>query len=118
MIEMGKEYRTREGKPVRLYTVNGANASQPIVGERFVHADVWGVSTWDTQGRYINGGTEHKFDLVEVKPVRVFERWVNVHPEGIYTWHQTPQQAYDHAADRIACLHIRQEYREGDGLSS
>jgi hypothetical protein len=117
VIEMGKEYRTRDGSPVRLYTVQGANVSQPIVGERFVYADVWHTSTWDTQGRWTHEGAEHRFDLIEVKPVRVFERWVNVHPEGIYTWHQTPQQARDHAADRIACLHIRQEYREGDGLS-
>ena len=118
MIEMEKEYRTREGSPVRLYTVQGANTSMPVVGERLVHANVWYTSQWDTQGRWNIEGTEHKYDLIEVKPVLVFERWVNVHPEGIYTWHQTPQQAYDHAADRIACLHIRQEYREGDGLSS
>jgi hypothetical protein len=116
VIELGKEYRTREGSLVRLYTVNGADASQPIVGERFVRADVWVVSTWDTQGRYINGGTEHKFDLIEAKPVRVFERWVNVYRCGLYTWHSRRFVADQFAADRIACLHIRQEYHEGDGL--
>jgi hypothetical protein len=118
VIEIGKEYRTREGKLVRLYTVNGANASQPVVGERLVYADAWGVSTWDTQGRWAHDGAEHKHDLIEVKPVRVFERWVNVHHNGHSSWYKTREDAAAFATEmgRIACLHIRQEYKEGDGL--
>jgi hypothetical protein len=115
---MGKTYKTREGSPVRLYTVNGANASQPIVGERFVHADVWHTSTWDTQGRWTYDGSEHKFDLIEVKPQRVYERWVNVHNDGSSSCFRTCEDAAAFATEmgRIACLHIRQEYTEGDGL--
>jgi len=118
VIEMGKTYKTREGSPVRLYTVNGANASQPIVGERFVHADVWHTSTWDTQGRWTYDGSEHKFDLIEVKPQRVYERWVNIDKNGLSYTYNTPDDAASFASrvDRIACLHIRQEYTEGDGL--
>jgi hypothetical protein len=116
VIEMGKEYRTREGSPVRIYTVQGANASQPIVGERFVYADVWHISTWDTQGRWAHDGTEHKYDLIEVKPVRVFEMWVNVYPKDRPSTHMNPHHADSHGAGRIACLHIRREYKEGDGL--
>jgi hypothetical protein len=119
VIEMGKEYRTREGSPVRLYTVQGANTSMPVVGERLVHANVWYTSQWDTQGRWNIEGTEHKYDLIEVKPVRVFERWVNVHHNGHSSWYRKREDADAFATEmgRIACLHIRQEYREGDGLS-
>jgi hypothetical protein len=115
VIEMGKEYRTRSGGLVRLYTVQGARRDQPIVGEMFV-SESWQTSTWDTRGRWSLDGVEHRLDLIEVKPVRVFERWVNVYRCGLYTWHSRRYVADQFAADRIACLHIRQEYREGDGL--
>jgi hypothetical protein len=118
MIELGKEYRTREGSPVRLYTVQGANAHHPIVGERLFYADIWHASQWNTQGRYVNDGTEHRFDLIEVKPVRVYERWVNIDKNGLSYSYNTPDDAasFTSRVDRIACLHIRQEYQEGDGL--
>jgi hypothetical protein len=115
VIEMGKEYRTRDGRKVRLHTTTSRCNLGSVVGE-YETCGQWVLEAWDCGGVTILANSS--LDLIEVKPVRVFERWVNVHPDGVYTWHQTPQQAYDHAADRIACLHIRQEYREGDGLSS
>ena len=115
MIEMGKKYKTRCGFAVRLYITESRCIGGPIVGEYEMLPNEWVVCIWDADGKYATDAPH--LDLIEVKPVRVFERWVNVHPEGIYTWHQTPLHAFNHAADRIACLHIRQEYREGDGLS-
>jgi hypothetical protein len=113
VIEMGKEYRTRDGRSVRVHTTTAQCNLGPVIGE-YESGGNWVLEAWDCGGVAMLANSN--LDLIEVKPVRVFERWVNVHPEGIYTWHQTPQQAYDHAADRIACLHIRQEYREGDGI--
>ena len=115
MIEMGKEYRTRDGGLVRLYTVKGARQDQPIVGEMFV-SESWQTSTWDTRGRWSLDGVEHRLDLIEVKPVRVLEMWVNVYPKLRPSTHMNPHYADSHGAGRIACLHIRQEYTEGDGL--
>jgi hypothetical protein len=117
MIEMEKEYQTRSGAAVRLYATDGQNKEQPVVGERREANGSWRPTVWSKNGSWLPTGEPHCHDLIQVKPTRVFERWVNVHPKGIYTWHQTPLHAFNHAADRIACLHIRQEYREGDGLS-
>ena len=117
MIEMGKEYKTREGKPVRLYTVNGANASQPVVGERHIYDDAWGVSTWDTQGRWTHDGAEHKYDLIEVKPVLVVDGWLNTYKDIMPVFHLTRRSADEQASPgRLSCLRIHRTYREGDGL--
>jgi hypothetical protein len=114
---MGKEYRTRDGREVVILATNG-RGPYPIVGQILNADGEWEHYTWTADGFVFAHRSFSFSELIEVKPVRVFERWVNVHPDGVYTWHQTPQQAFNHAADRIACLHIRQEYREGDGLSS
>jgi hypothetical protein len=33
LIEMGKRYKTRDGREVILYTVNGADSEKPVIGE-------------------------------------------------------------------------------------
>jgi hypothetical protein len=117
MIEMGKEYRTRDGDPVRIYSVEGANAMQPVVGERLFLNDVWTASAWDKEGRWNIDGTEHRFDLIEVKPVQVFQAWINIYKDGSFvTWRSLRAAEGSQSKGVIATLHIRQEYREGDGL--
>ena len=115
MIEMGKEYKTLDGREVVVLATNGRGLYS-VVGQVNDNGE-WVHENWTADGTVFEDRRCSPGNLIEVKPVRVFERWVNVHPEGIYTWHQTPLHAFNHAADRVACLHIRQEYREGDGLS-
>jgi hypothetical protein len=76
----------------------------------------WVLEVWDKRGRTRSVSTD--LDLIEVKPVRVYERWVNIDKNGLSCTYNTPDDAASFASrvDRIACLHIRQEYREGDGL--
>ena len=114
MIEMGKEYRTRCGFAVRLYTTESRSISGPVIGEYEMLPNEWVLCIWGADGKYATDARH--LDLIEVKPVRVFERWVNVYRCGLYTWHSRRFVADQFANDRIACLHIRQEYREGDGL--
>ena len=114
MIEMGKEYRTRDGRSVRVHTTTAQCNLGPVIGE-YETGGNWVLEVWDERGRTRSVSTD--LDLIEVKPVRVFERWVNVYRCGLYTWHSRRYVADQFAADRIACLNIRQEYREGDGLS-
>ena len=114
MIEMGKEYRTRLGECVTLATVNGSSNTHPVIGE-FLHEGLWFVLSWTKDGHLV-AGKENGRDLIEVKPVRVFERWANVY-KSFTELHPTKIQAdRAYAPGRIACLHIRQEYTEGDGL--
>jgi hypothetical protein len=116
VIEMGREYRTRCGFAVRLYTTESRSISGPVIGEYEMLPNEWVLCIWGADGKYATDSRH--LDLIEVKPVRVFERWVNVY-ESFTELHPTKLQAERaYASGRIACLHIRQEYREGDGLSS
>ena len=115
MIEMGKEYRTRDGREVRLHTTTSRCNLGSVVGE-YETCGQWVLETWDCGGVTIPASSN--LDLIEVKPVRVFERWVNVHHDGSVSWYKKREDAAAFATEmgRIACLHIRQEYKEGDGL--
>ena len=116
MIEMGKEYRTRDGREVVILATNG-RGPYPIVGQILNPSGEWRHINWSNDGRIIHDSNIRDGDLIEVKPVRVFERWLNVGASGIVMAYGSRSDA-DLANDdwRIACLHIRQEYKEGDGL--
>ena len=117
MIEMGKEYRTRDGREVVILATNG-RGFYSVVGQVNDNGD-WVHENWTADGTVFEDCRCSPGDLIEVKPVRVFERWVNVHHNGHSSWYKTREDAAAFATEmgRIACLHIRQEYREGDGLS-
>ena len=117
MIEMGKEYRTRDGYEVVILATNGRGLYS-VVGQINDGVD-WVHENWTADGTVFIDRRYSPRDLIEVKPVRVFERWVNVGASGGAMAYGSRSDA-DLANDdwRIACLHIRQEYREGDGLSS
>lgn len=52
----------------------------------------------------------------EIKPKRIYERWVNIY-KNYTTTHKSKSTANSEKyADRIACIHVRQEYEEGEGL--
>jgi hypothetical protein len=116
VIEMGKEYRTRDGRPVRVHTTTAQCNLGPVIGE-YESGGSWVLEAWDRGG--VTTLANPNLDLIEVKPVRVYERWVNVHHDGSSSSYRKREDADAFATEmgRIACLHIRQEYREGDGLS-
>ncbi len=67
MIEMGKQYRTRDGREVRIYAVDGA-APYVIHGAMLVPDSGWVRGSWDANGCWINGIEGSSCDLIEVKP--------------------------------------------------
>lgn len=59
-------------------------------------------------------------DYKEIKPKRVYDKWVNIYSntrdETIWpTKALADRYASSH---RIACIHVRQEYEEGEGLNA
>jgi hypothetical protein len=114
---MGKEYRTRDGREVVILATNGRGL-YPIVGQVLNADGEWEHYNWTADGFVYSHRSFSCSDLIEVKPVRVFERWVNIDKNGLSYSYNTPDDAASFASrvDRIACLHIRQEYKEGDGL--
>jgi hypothetical protein len=117
MIEMGKEYKTYSGAAVRIYTTEGQDQYQPVVGERQEASGCWSPTAWCKNGAWLPSGEKHCNDLIEVKPVRVFEGWINIYEHLETVVHQTREAADEFAnPHRIACLYFRKEYKEGDGL--
>ena len=118
MIELGKEYKTRDGREVVILATNG-RGKYPIIGQILNKNGEWELHTWTADGFAYSNCSLSLGDLIEVKPTRVFERWLNVYANEVITTHCSRAMAdVNSAKARIACLHIRQEYREGDGLSS
>lgn len=97
MIEMGKQYQTRDGRAVRILCVDGPG-SQPVVGiiEGEDNPDTWNMDgTWSTR--------IDSWDLVPV-PVK-HEAWavieINYFP-GMSPMFCTKEGAEHHAA---SCAH-------------
>lgn len=118
MIELGKQYRTRDGRDVRIYAVDGAGV-HPIHGAIKMDGG-WGYCLWAASGcvhldNYVSGS-----DLIEVKPRIKRKVWVNVYPEdcGIPDALYYGRASADGSASlrRIACVEIDIDVEEGHGL--
>jgi hypothetical protein len=114
MIDPKKQYRTRDGREVRIYAVDG--------GDEFcVHGAIyrpslgaWEPRQWPATGHL--GGMSAS-DLIEVRPRIQREVWVNVYPElkcGAYVSKETADSCA--APRRIACVKLVIDCEEGHGL--
>jgi len=54
-IEVGKSYKTRNGKQVRIYAIDGSGG-QPVHGAISSEGE-WSCYTWDVQGQFLEGET-------------------------------------------------------------
>ena len=112
MISMDKEYRTRDGREVRIYAADGGGM-HPVHGAVLMN-DGWRSATWETDGRI--SFQNQTVDLIEVKPRIKQTKWVNVYPdwETIYT--DKKKADYLATPDRIACVKVEIDCEEGEGL--
>ena len=116
MIDPKKTYKTRDGREVRIYAVDGCN------GHR-IHGAIYGGKAhgWLHRAWFPNGQT-HSFptdcDLIEVRPRIQREVWVNVYPDGVSMPFLTKEAAnnYTPMAGRIACVKLVIDCEEGEGL--
>ncbi|MEN6301116.1 MAG: hypothetical protein ABFD96_00230 [Armatimonadia bacterium] len=116
MIDPKKQYRTLDGREARVYALDGA-------GIFCVHGAVknqkgWCLTTWDSEGVNIPGGSNS--DLIEVKPRIQRELWVNEYRYSNGLRHWVAFDSREDAAmgddDRIACVKLVIDCEEGDGL--
>ena len=113
MIDKSKQYRTRDGREVRIYATDGY-PSLTIHGAIKLE-DGWEIVAWRSDGR-LGGYRETDSDLIEVKPRIKREVWVNVYPNGTSSF-ATKQFADVNAMDhRIACVRLTIDCEEGEGL--
>jgi hypothetical protein len=118
-IDITKNYRTRDGREVRIYAVDG-------VGTFSVHGAIkvegWFVpAQWAADGRASVSShlLDEPKDLIEVRPRIKREVWVNVY--GLYNdalQISTNKAIADSIAGcgRLACIPITIDCAEGDGL--
>lgn len=114
-IELGKQYRTRDGREVRIYAVDGKD-------EWSVHGAIknpngWHSTIWMADGTWCE--IETPIDLIEVKPRIKRKVWVNVYDdwERPSSYYPTKELADFHCSDlRIACVEIDIDVEEGHGL--
>ena len=114
-ISMRKQYKTRDGRDVRIYATDGA-------GQHSVHGALkssqgWIYATWDSQGHIVDPSRETLEDLIESKPRMKFDRWVLVERDGDYSlWLDKPSKAS--CGDAFAITQIVFEVEEGEGLDA
>ena len=113
MIDINKTYETACGFKVVLYTTE-APRTYCVVGEMHTNdtPEPVKIMSWLDTGEHHN---IPDFNLVEVKPVMVYERWFNIYDDG-ETWACLTPSESRKGKTIIARLHIRREYKEGDGL--
>jgi hypothetical protein len=118
MIDKNKQYRTRDGREVRIYATDG-------VGTHTVHGAIkteqgWRSQLWRDDGYFVPYATDN--DLIEVRPRIKREVWVNVYRGREIDWmtiHDERDEADDYPdyhKTRIACVKLTIDCEEGEGL--
>ena len=112
MIDITKKYRTRDGREVRIYAVDG-DGEMPVHGAILTKRG-WKVASWTPDGLWAVDMT-HASDLIEVRPRIKREVWVNVSADTVHVW-KTKADADAFPKNRIACVRLTIDCEEGEGL--
>jgi hypothetical protein len=118
MISKDKQYRTRDGREVRIYATDG-HPDEPVHGAFKDNAGLWNQTIWRLDGTCRFGKTVSGAsctDIIEVKPCIKREYWANVYPNTVCLY-PDKESASDYAyAERLACVKIVINCEEGEGL--
>ena len=117
LVSMDKEYRTRDGKEVRVLCVDTKLATGESVAGIITQGPTPRVTTWYKDGAYL-GEVPHGDDLIEVRPTVKVDCWLNVYSRGgISIPYETKEVAdIGVSSERIACIHIERDVEHGEGL--
>ena len=113
MIDINKQYRTRDGREVRIYATDGRDF-YPVHGA--IHqGDGWQHNCWTKDGKHsLNKTTCYEgSDLIEVRPRHKRTVWLHVWKNGTVC---ATEQSYYVPAGRIACIKVELDFEEGQGL--
>ena len=88
MISLDKQYKTRDGREVRVFMVDGGG-EWPILGA-YKDQDAWYCNEWTSKGTHNYAGTTNGYDLIEVVPEK--EVWLvhNTKSGSVATYHAEP----------------------------
>ena len=112
MIDINKKYRTRDGRAVRIYAVDG-NMPLCVHGAFKDHGE-WRSCSWQQDG--VQFFVEGAFDLIEVKPRFKRTVWVNVFPDAMTMYPDKEKADHYAGSARTACVKVEIDCEEGEGL--
>jgi len=114
MIDINKQYRTRDGREVRIYATDGA-MPKPVHGAvKSSYDSTWHSFQWHEDGRLVHNVLAVDLsDLIEVRPRH--KRTVFLHVFKNSTVCAT-EEAYYEITNRIACIKVELDFEEGEGL--
>ncbi len=110
MISKDKQYRTRDGREVRIYATDGYT-DFPVHGA-VKNKEGWMPLQWHLQGYW--HPTNRDLDLIEVKPRIKRDVWIHIFNDGDLEVTDNPASAY--ITHRIACVKVVIDCEEGEGL--
>ena len=117
MISKDKQYRTRDGREVRIYATDGCIGA-PVQGAIKI-GNEWHLGHWTKDGIYgLYGSSQaHDYALIEVRPRIKRTVWMNVYEDFDYwTVYRTKENADKFSNDRLACVKVEIDVEEGEGL--
>ena len=117
MIRKDKQYRTRDGREVRIYATDGIDVYS--VHGAAKTPEGWWATCWTKDGKVSCSSFDASSDsdLIEVKPRIKREYWVNVYENRVSSMYPTKQDANCVAdKNRIACVKVVIDCEEGEGL--
>lgn len=118
MIDKNKTYKTRDGREVRIYATDG-RAVYPIHGA-ILQEHGWQQSCWAVDGLHsISSSGNHSGDLIEVRPRHKRTMWLNVYEQSTSIWdskEHADARAERASCGRIACIKVKLDFEEGEGL--
>ena len=115
MIDKNKQYKTRDGREVRIYATDGCNGFR-VHGAVYCKAAGWEHRAWFADDGRHHSCTESPLDLIEVKPRIKREVWVNVYPNGVEAYSTRHSADFNTEPPRIACVCLTIDVEEGTGL--
>jgi hypothetical protein len=121
MIEMKKQYKTRDGKAARILATDLRGGVDSVAAAITYENGTEGVYTFRADGAFLNK-PGHNLDLLEVKPVR--EGWIRlysteqgtIYPGCSFYPTRADAQKYQEAAAPGLCAIVKIQFTEGEGL--
>jgi hypothetical protein len=111
MIDKNRTYRTRDGREVRIYAVDGSGGTA-IHGAIKTCSGYWLQESWWSSGQLLTS-LQSDSDLIEVRPRHKRTVWLHVFKNGSVC---ATEETYYVPAGRLACIKVELDFEEGDGL--
>jgi hypothetical protein len=112
-IELGKNYRTRDGREVRVYSTDNDTSILSVHGAYWTGL-LWNICEWLKTGSHF---ADSQLDLIECRPRIKREVWVNVYRlPGTGDCFESKHDADRYGGNRIACVKLTIDCDEGEGL--